>query len=345
MFGKVFVLLCLFPKLFTRCNFFAWTHLRYTFGVPELTRLSCSGAPQRLEINHACHPIFCPCFLALLAQVTMARKKQDSLKAIATQVVKPKESQATPAKKRVGRQDVKTPVRKDVTLRAEELTHGGRLTEAAFAQLKKDFPTQDLKKNFITKQLKMYREEKAEGRPVSWNDRLVTQEKTLRTWSYQVYACCCEEVDRHQQSKLGSIVVQALGWKASWWRNKRVACDRQNMVQGARNASQKTIHQTEAYPTPQNKSAVLRSIPDRHQISSVHWLEQRRSRWWEVFFLWWRMARSAASFVTRMVTISFLLRHAYSTNQECLKSWCWPFALGLGRSTDLTVKWVSGASP
>ena len=100
----------------------------------------------------------------------MARKKQDSLKAIATQVVKPKESQATPAKKRVGRQDVKTPVRKDVTLRAEELTHGGRLTKAAFAQLKKDFPTQDLKKNFITKQLKMYREQKAEGRPVSMID-------------------------------------------------------------------------------------------------------------------------------------------------------------------------------
>ena len=72
----------------------------------------------------------------------MARKKQDSLKAIATQVVKPKESQATPAKKRVGRQYVNTPVGKDVILRAEELTHGGRLTKAAFAQLKKDFPTQ-----------------------------------------------------------------------------------------------------------------------------------------------------------------------------------------------------------
>ena len=96
----------------------------------------------------------------------MARKKQGSLKAIATQVVKPKESQASPAKKRVGRQDVKTPVRKDVTLRAEELTHGGRLTKAAFAQLKKAFPTQDLKKNSITKQLKIYREQKAEGRPI-----------------------------------------------------------------------------------------------------------------------------------------------------------------------------------
>ena len=74
----------------------------------------------------------------------MARKKQDSLKAIATQVAKLKESQATSAKKRVGRQYVKMPVRKDVTLRAEELTHGGRLTKAVFAQLKKDFPTQDL---------------------------------------------------------------------------------------------------------------------------------------------------------------------------------------------------------
>ena len=100
----------------------------------------------------------------------MARKKQDSLKAIATRVVKPKESQATPAKKRVCRQDVKTPVRKDVTLRAEVLTNGGRLTKAAFAQLKKDFLTQDLKKNFITKQLKMHREQKAEGRPVSMID-------------------------------------------------------------------------------------------------------------------------------------------------------------------------------
>ena len=116
------------------------------------------------------------------------------------------------------------------------------------------------------------------------NDRLVMQEKTLRTWSYQVYACCCEEVDRHQQSKLGNIVVKALGWKACWWRNIRVACDRQNMVQGAKNASQKMIHQTEAYPTPQNKSAVPRSIPDRHQISSVHWLKQRRSRWREAVF-------------------------------------------------------------
>ena len=64
----------------------------------------------------------------------------------------------------------KTPVRKDVTLRAEELIHGGRLTKAAFAQLKKDFPTQDLKKNFITTQLKMYRKQKAEGRPVSMID-------------------------------------------------------------------------------------------------------------------------------------------------------------------------------
>ena len=100
----------------------------------------------------------------------MARKKQDSLKAIATQVVKPKETQATPAKKRVGRQDVKTPVRSDVPLRAEEFNHGGRLTKAAFAQLKKDFPTQDLKKNFITKQLKMCRGQKAKGRPVTTID-------------------------------------------------------------------------------------------------------------------------------------------------------------------------------
>ena len=103
-------------------------------------------------------------------KVTMARKQQHSLKAIATQVVKPKETQATPAKERVGRQDVKTPVRKDVTLRAEEITHGGRLTKAPFAQLKKDFPTQDLKKNFITKQLKMYCEQKAKGQLLSMID-------------------------------------------------------------------------------------------------------------------------------------------------------------------------------
>ena len=96
----------------------------------------------------------------------MARKKQDSPKAMAAQAMKPKESQATPAKKRVGRQYVKTPVQKDVTLRAEELTHGGRLTKAAFAQFKKGFSIQDVKKNFITKQLKMYRKQKAEGRPV-----------------------------------------------------------------------------------------------------------------------------------------------------------------------------------
>ena len=74
---------------------FLCLNLPKVHGVPELRRLSCSGAPQQLQINHARHPIFCPCFLALLAQVTMARKKQDSLKAIATQVAKPKESQAT----------------------------------------------------------------------------------------------------------------------------------------------------------------------------------------------------------------------------------------------------------
>ena len=61
---------------------FLCLNLPKILGVPDLKRLSCSGAPQQLEINHARHPIFCPCFLALLAQVTMARKKQDSLKAI-----------------------------------------------------------------------------------------------------------------------------------------------------------------------------------------------------------------------------------------------------------------------
>lgn len=86
---------------------------------------------------------------------------------IAAEVVPPKPVAATSLKVRTGRQDVKTPKRKDVTLRAEALTHGGRLTSAAFKQLQVDFPDQNLKRNFVGKQLKWYRTQLEQGQTMA----------------------------------------------------------------------------------------------------------------------------------------------------------------------------------
>ena len=49
----------------------------------------------------------------------------------------------------------KTPARKDVTLCAETLSGGGRLTKVAFEKLRLEFPELDLKKNFVLRQLKV----------------------------------------------------------------------------------------------------------------------------------------------------------------------------------------------
>lgn len=77
----------------------------------------------------------------------------------------PKRVSITPIRVRTGRQDVRTPARKDVTLRAEALSAGGRLTKVAFELLRQEFPEQDLKKNFVLRQLKSYREQ------ISWFHR------------------------------------------------------------------------------------------------------------------------------------------------------------------------------
>ena len=61
-----------------------------------------------------------------------------------------------------GHQDVKTPQRNDVMLRASNIAKGGHLSKVAFAQLCSDFVGQNQKANFIHKQLKLYREQLSE---------------------------------------------------------------------------------------------------------------------------------------------------------------------------------------
>ena len=97
----------------------------------------------------------------------MARQRPASVKDIAARVVKLKKKDKPVEKPRTGQKDVKTPMRKDVTLRAEELTPGGRLTLASFTKLAADFPGQNLKRNFVGKQLKWYREQKERGIPLA----------------------------------------------------------------------------------------------------------------------------------------------------------------------------------
>ena len=97
----------------------------------------------------------------------MARQRPARVKDIAARVVKLKKKDKPVEKPRTGRKDVKTPMRKDVTLRAEELTQGGRLTQASFTKLAADFPGENLKRNFVGKQLKWYREQKERGIPLA----------------------------------------------------------------------------------------------------------------------------------------------------------------------------------
>ena len=59
---------------------------------------------------------------------------------------------------------MKTPARKDLNLRAAELTAGGPLARGKFNQLCEECPAQNLKINFVREQLKWYREQKSAGR-------------------------------------------------------------------------------------------------------------------------------------------------------------------------------------
>ena len=96
---------------------------------------------------------------------TMARSKK-SIKSIAAQVVTRAPIRTTPKKQRTGRKDIKTP-RKDITLRAEAITRGGPLTKSAFALLKQDFPDENLKWNFVRKQLNFYRQQIEQSVPTA----------------------------------------------------------------------------------------------------------------------------------------------------------------------------------
>ena len=89
------------------------------------------------------------------------------MKNIAARVVKVKQKAKPAGKPRLGRKDVKKPMRNDVTLRAEELPRGCCLTRSSFAQLNEDFPDQNLKRNLVGKQVKWYREQKSEGIPLT----------------------------------------------------------------------------------------------------------------------------------------------------------------------------------
>ena len=79
----------------------------------------------------------------------------------------PKRASLTPTFVRTGRQAVRMPARKDVILRAEALSAGRQLTKAGFEQLHVEFPEQNLKKMFVLHQLRLFREQKAEGKTMT----------------------------------------------------------------------------------------------------------------------------------------------------------------------------------
>ena len=95
----------------------------------------------------------------------MSGRKVLRVKEIASIVVGGELSTPVRTKKRVGKQDIKTPMRKNVALRAQELTRGKRMSNSVFEQLCDDFPSQNRKKNFVRKQLKDYRQQLAQGIP------------------------------------------------------------------------------------------------------------------------------------------------------------------------------------
>ena len=102
--------------------------------------------------------------LSVLKPVISGRKVL-RVKEIASSVVGGELLTPERTKKRVGRQHVKTPMRNNVALGAQELTHGTRMSNSVFEQLCDDFPSQNLKKNFVRKQLKDCRQQLAQGVP------------------------------------------------------------------------------------------------------------------------------------------------------------------------------------
>ena len=150
----------------------------------------------------------------------MARRKKDRVRDIAAQFVKTQTPRTTPLKVKVGHQDVKTPLRIDITLRADALTKIGRLFKAAFAQLRSDSPGQNQKANFIRKQVKWYREQPSEGQPaetLSWGQK--RRESGQRAQKFTVELA--QRTDRHQQSNLGQAVLQAISQQTRRGRNAR----------------------------------------------------------------------------------------------------------------------------
>ena len=85
------------------------------------------------------------------------------VKEIASSVVGGELSTPVRTKKRVGKQDIKTPMRKNVALRAQQLTRGKRMSNSVFERLCDDFPSQNPKKNLVRKQLKDYQQQLTQG--------------------------------------------------------------------------------------------------------------------------------------------------------------------------------------
>ena len=112
---------------------------------------------------------------------------------------------------RTGRTDFKTQVGKDMTLREEVFTRREHLSKAAFEQLQADYPDQNLKANFVRKQLKWFQEQVKEGKPIlslDWS-------RKQRVWEavHQIYGERCKVTHLHQQLSLGKAVLQAPSWK------------------------------------------------------------------------------------------------------------------------------------
>ena len=193
------------------------------------------------------------CFLLFISR--WQEKKKDRVRDIVAQVVMTQTPRRTPVKGKVGHQDVKTPLRKDVTLRADALTKGGRLSKAAFAQLRSDFPGQNLKSNFIRNRVKWYREELSEGQPaetLSWGQKRRESGRGAQKSTIEVAQ---KLIDINNQTWGMQAVLQAICQQIRRGRNASVTCDCACLVQGVENAAQEKIHQAEANSGSQDQTA------------------------------------------------------------------------------------------
>ena len=134
------------------------------------------------------------------------------MKDIAARVVKVKQKAKPVDKPRSERKDVKNPMRKDVTLRAEELKRGGRLTRSSFAQLNEDFPDQILKCNFVGKQLKWYHKQKSEGIPPARMD-LSRKRKYCGRGCYKFTAAIAQRIINNNNKYWGALSYKRLAGK------------------------------------------------------------------------------------------------------------------------------------